>query len=280
MCTQIEIIDQAIEFMESHLRSRVTIAQIAEQSGYSLFYFIRTFNKVVQQTPYDYLVTRRVSEALKMITETDRRITDIALDFCFETPESFSRAFKRMFGILPSLCRKESVPEDVFPVPPRTLQDLQFINRSDFALPELMEFEEMTLIGLSSIIDAQDCEKGIDQTEQLRMQLAGYLKERKTKIVSVWSYNDHWKQDFLFKGIATEKGIEAFPPLIIQRIPSGKYARIFYRANDQQAALHYLLYTWLPQNSCKQKYRFMIEEESENTNSEMERAIRIPVLMI
>jgi len=101
------------------------------------------------------------------------------------------------------------------------------------------------------------------------LKLAGYLKERKTKMISVWSYGGHWKQDFLFKGIATEKGIEAFPPLIIQRIPSGRYARIFCRDSDRQSALNYLLYTWLPKMDCKIRYRFFVEETREGTVSEM-----------
>lgn len=281
MCIQIEIIYQAIEFMESQLRSHIMLAQIAERCGYSLFYFIRTFNKVVHQTPYDYLITRRLSEALKMLCETDRRITDIALDFCFETPESFSRAFKRLFGILPSLCRKEEIPESVFPVPPKTLQDLQFINRNDFILPEWVEFEEMSLVGLSTEFTGWDQVKEIQQDGRLRTRLAGNSGGRKTEFFTVRSYTDNqWQHGYLFKGIETEKEMEIVPPITIQRIPSGLYARIFCRETDQQAALNYLLYTWMPRMGCKLKHRFLVEEARENDRSRVNRSIKIPVLMI
>ncbi len=281
MRTQIEIIYQAIEFMESQLQSHVTIAQIAEYSGYSLFYFIRTFNKIAHQTPYDYLIARRLSEALKELVKTNYRVTDIALDYCFENPESFSRAFKRLFGVLPSFYRKGKLPEFVFPFQLKTMPDLQFIDRGDFAPPELVEFNEMTLVGLSTEFDSQGQEKMRSQGIRLRKQLDNNIKERNKRIVSVRSFNDkYWKQGYLFKGIEKEKGIEMIPPFTLQRIPPGQYAIIFCRANDQPAALHYLLYTWLPKIGCKMKYRFIIEEGSKNTNSEMGRIIRIPVMMI
>lgn len=282
MHTQIEIIHQAIEFIESQLQSRVTIAQIAEHSGYSLFYFIRTFNKITHQTPYDYLITRRLGEALKMLGETDRRITDIALDFCFETPESFSRAFKRLFGVLPSLCRKESLPESVFPVFPKTLQDLQFINRSDFVFPAVIECEGKMVCGLPAEFNVDDPVGYSDHKKQLRTQMAAYLKEgKKAGIITVRSYSDsRWQHGYPFSGFAVERGEEIIPPLTAQRIPSGQYARIFCRESDRRAALRYLLYTWLPKTNYKLRHRFTVEEIYAGADLEMKRALRIPILKV
>lgn len=278
MHTQIEIIHQAIEFIESQLQSRVTIAQIAEHAGYSLFYFIRTFNKITHQTPYDYLITRRLGEALKMLGETDRRITDIALDFCFETPESFSRAFKRLFGVLPSLCRKESLPESVFPVSPKTLQDLQFINRSGFISPAVIECEGKIICGLPTEFDVDDAVGYLEHEKQLRTRMASYLK---AGIITVRSYSDsRWQHGYPFSGFAVEKGEGIIPPLTVQRIPSGQYARILCREADRRAALRYLLYTWLPKTDYKLRHRFMVEETYASADSEMKRALRIPILKI
>ena len=278
MCTQIEVIYRAIEFIESHLQSQVTVAQIADYSGYSLFYFIRTFNKVAHQTPYDYLITRRLSEALKMLCETDRRITDIALDFCFETPESFSRAFKRLFGILPSLCRKGKLPESVLPVPPKTLQDLQFINRRDFIPPEIIECEEREVCGLSAEFDVDDLEDYQHQEERLQKQVVAYLKGRKERFITVRSYSgNRWRHGYVFRGFEMEKEEKIIPPLTLQRIPSGQYAEIRCQDSDRRSALRYLLYTWLPKLDCKLKHRFAVVEICESIDSELNRSVRIPV---
>jgi AraC-like DNA-binding protein len=215
MHTQIEIIHQAIEFIESQLQSRGTIAQIAEHAGYSLFYFIRTFNKITHQTPYDYLITRRLGEALKMLGETDRRITDIALDFCFETPESFSRAFKRLFGVLPSLCRKESLPESVFPVSPKTLQDLQFINRSGFISPAVIECEGKIICGLPAEFDVDDAVGYLEHEKQLRTRMASYLK---AGIITVRSYSDsRCSMAIRSAALRWRRERESSPPLTVQR---------------------------------------------------------------
>ncbi len=59
----VESMFRAVQYIEAHLQSETDIAQIAEAVGYSLFYFIRTFDQVVQHTPYDYLMRRRLTEA-------------------------------------------------------------------------------------------------------------------------------------------------------------------------------------------------------------------------
>ncbi len=278
MCTQIEVIHRAIEFIESHLQSHITVAQIADHSGYSIFYFIRTFNKVAHQTPYDYLITRRLSEALKVLCETDRRITDIAMDYCFETPESFSRAFKRLFGVLPSLCRSRKLPVSVFPIPQKSLQDLLFINCSGFIPPEIVECKEKIACGLSSEFDIDDPSGHLNQKERAQKQVAAYLKGRKAKILTVRSYSDkRWQNGYLFKGFEVEKEENILPPLTVQQIPVGQYARIFCKDSDRQAAMCYLLYTWIPQMDCKLKYRFLIEEICEGAGPELDRSVRIPI---
>jgi len=278
MCTQIEVIYRAIEFIESHLQSQITVAQIADYSGYSLFYFIRTFNKVTHQTPYDYLITRRLSEAMRELLETDRRITDIAMDFCFDTPESFSRAFKRLFGVLPSLCRKGKLPESVLPVPPKTLQDLQFINRRDFIPPEIIECEEREVCGLSAEFDVDDLEDYQHQEERLQKQVVAYLKGRKERFITVRSYSgNRWRHGYVYRGFEMEKEEKIIPPLTLQRIPSGQYAEIRCRDSDRQAALRYLLYTWLLRMDYKLKYRFVVVEICESVDSELNRSVRIPV---
>ncbi|MBP5659858.1 MAG: effector binding domain-containing protein, partial [Lachnospiraceae bacterium] len=51
---------------------------------------------------------RRLSLAAREIVETDAKITDIALKYGYETPESFTKAFTRFHGIAPKLAREEA----------------------------------------------------------------------------------------------------------------------------------------------------------------------------
>jgi len=59
MDPQTERILAALGYIEQHLCEPIMVSDIARAAGYSLFHFIRTFNKIVRHTPYDYLMRRR-----------------------------------------------------------------------------------------------------------------------------------------------------------------------------------------------------------------------------
>jgi AraC-like DNA-binding protein len=48
MYDQVDAIYRAIQYLETHLESDITVSQIAEEVGYSLFHFMRTFNRMVK----------------------------------------------------------------------------------------------------------------------------------------------------------------------------------------------------------------------------------------
>jgi AraC family transcriptional regulator len=105
--SQIASICWAIDFVEAHLKEEITVADMADSAGYSLYHFCRTFNGLVHHTPYDYLMRRRLSESARELIRTDKRIIDIAFDYRFNSPETYSRAFKRMFGLQPSQWKEQ-----------------------------------------------------------------------------------------------------------------------------------------------------------------------------
>ncbi|MCY1548309.1 HTH-type transcriptional activator RhaS [compost metagenome] len=50
-----------------------------------------------------------MQKAYKMLQESDASIADIALDTGFKTPQHFSTAFKKKYGITPGKVRTEPV---------------------------------------------------------------------------------------------------------------------------------------------------------------------------
>ena len=97
--TQVLPVYRAIQFIEKNLKADIAVADMAEAASFSLYHFCRVFSQVVQHSPYDYLMRRRLSEAARELVETDKKITDIGFDHQFNSPETFSRAFKRMFDM-------------------------------------------------------------------------------------------------------------------------------------------------------------------------------------
>ena len=85
------VICRALEFVEENLKDEISVGDMASAVGYSLYHFCRTFNEATHQTPYSYLMRRRLTEAARVLLSTDDKIIDVALDYQFGNPETFSR---------------------------------------------------------------------------------------------------------------------------------------------------------------------------------------------
>jgi len=104
----IESLQKAIQYIEEHLLENVTIEQISAQAHISPFHFQRTFTLLTDVTVFEYIRRRRLTLAAHELLQSDHRIIDLAHKYGYDTPESFSKAFRRQHGIAPSEARKSS----------------------------------------------------------------------------------------------------------------------------------------------------------------------------
>ncbi|MEC0178263.1 AraC family transcriptional regulator [Paenibacillus favisporus] len=102
----VESLQRAIDYMEDHLSEDITIEEIAKQAHSSPFHFQRTFALLTDITIGDYLRRRRLSLAAKELTGTDTKIIDLACKYGYDTPEAFSKAFRKQHGVTPTEARK------------------------------------------------------------------------------------------------------------------------------------------------------------------------------
>src|SRR3984885_50510 len=100
-------IQRAIDYIEEHLKDELPTESIADVAHFSMWHFQRVFGAIVGDSVKEYVRKRRLASALVELTSTDRRILDIAIDHQFESQESFTRAFKLLYGKTPGECRKE-----------------------------------------------------------------------------------------------------------------------------------------------------------------------------
>jgi AraC-like DNA-binding protein len=98
---------RAVDFVEERMGEDVGAQDMAAAACYSPFYFSRLFVQATGHAPYDYLMRRRVAAAAEEVVSGSRSLIDIALDRGFEVPDTFARAFRRCFGIVPSEARRE-----------------------------------------------------------------------------------------------------------------------------------------------------------------------------
>ena len=110
----IAAMQQAISYMEEHLLEEINYEDVAKQIHISCYEFHRAFSFLTGMTANGYLRSRRLSLAAREIVETDTKITDIALKYGYDTPESFTKAFTRFHGIAPKFAREGSAKLRLF----------------------------------------------------------------------------------------------------------------------------------------------------------------------
>lgn len=96
-----DMIDAALTFMEKNYQHDIKLKDIAEASGYSEYYFLRTFKHVMRMTPYEYLVRKRLSQVKILLLSTDKTIEEIALLCGFKSDVSLYKTFKNTYSITP-----------------------------------------------------------------------------------------------------------------------------------------------------------------------------------
>ena len=104
----------AIDYMETHLQEDISAQDVAAQVYLSPFFLQRGFSLMTGCGLGEYLRSRRLYQAALDLRDTDDRIIDIALRHCYETPESFTKAFSRFHGATPSQVRAGRGPIKAF----------------------------------------------------------------------------------------------------------------------------------------------------------------------
>lgn len=102
----VESIHRAIQYIEAHLREDLSICTVAQQAALSPYYFQKGFTMLCGMTVGEYIRQRRLSAAGLEVLMTDRKIIDIALEFGYDAPDSFTKAFARFHGVTPAALRK------------------------------------------------------------------------------------------------------------------------------------------------------------------------------
>jgi AraC family transcriptional regulator, exoenzyme S synthesis regulatory protein ExsA len=90
-------------YMKQHFTFNVELKRFAYLTGRSVATFKRDFEKVFHTSPSRWLLQKRLEEAHYQIKEKGRRPSDVYLEVGFEDLSHFSFAFKKTYGIAPSL---------------------------------------------------------------------------------------------------------------------------------------------------------------------------------
>jgi AraC family transcriptional regulator len=103
-------IARVLAYIGEHLTEELSVERLSDVAGFSKFHFHRQFTAFTGVSVARAISLMRLKHAsMQLAFDDGHSITDVAFDAGFETPESFSRAFKKLQGQSPSEFR--SAPE-------------------------------------------------------------------------------------------------------------------------------------------------------------------------
>ncbi len=98
---------KVLRHIDTHLADELTAAHLSEVAALSKYHFHRQFSALLGIGVYRYIQLRRMKRAaFQLAFRLEQPITDIALANGYDSPEAFSRAFKRCLGQTPSGFRR------------------------------------------------------------------------------------------------------------------------------------------------------------------------------
>lgn len=133
---QAGIIRDLLVWLESHLDQPLSLDNVALKAGYSKWHLQRMFKEVTSHAIGAYIRARRLSKAAVALRLTSRPILDIALQYRFDSQQTFTRAFKKQFNQTPAWYRRSSEWNSFGIRPPIRLDDHHMPEALFVTLPE------------------------------------------------------------------------------------------------------------------------------------------------
>ena len=129
----------AIDYMEAHLTDDIGVRDVAESVFVSPFFLQRGFSLMTGCGIGEYLRNRRLYCAALDI-KSGEKVIDTAFKYCYDTPESFTKAFSRFHGANPSRIRSGSAPIRSF-LPMKIKISIQGGDHMDYRITPMFPFK-------------------------------------------------------------------------------------------------------------------------------------------
>ncbi len=95
----------SIAYIEENLDGRISIDDLAKVASCSKFHFQRVFFSCFDITVSDYIRKRKFTLAAVDLVSTQMSVMEIASKYGYDSPNAFTRAFRRVHGENPSVVR-------------------------------------------------------------------------------------------------------------------------------------------------------------------------------
>ena len=106
------LIRSAADYIRAHSAAPLSIDDITQQTNMSKSSLMRQFRIYMGTTPYNYLLSCRITEAKELLSLTDLSVAEIAERVGFGDESSFSSRFSAMTGSSPLQYRRSTIRQN------------------------------------------------------------------------------------------------------------------------------------------------------------------------
>ena len=99
-------VERVNDHIDAHVRETIRMRSLASVTKLSTSYFFHAFRTTFGESPYRYVVQRRIELAKGMMMAGDTTLADIALECGFADQPHMTRLFRQFVGVPPAAWRR------------------------------------------------------------------------------------------------------------------------------------------------------------------------------
>lgn len=261
-------LNASVNFIEHKLKSRFEMEDVADFAGFSLYHFMRVFQSFTGYTLKGYIRERRLSEAAKELLHSPKKVQELAIEFGFDSSETFIRAFKKEFQTTPAKFRRKN---QLIKYTPRLKVQICRITKGEMKMDYMIkDIVDIRVIGIKRLIVTRESKQQIaalwdeflshrNKNENLRKtQTVGICFPEPKYLEQQPEPDDTW---YYMAAVIVEEDVEIPEGLIEHTIPASKYAIFTHKGSFEK--LHetykFISVDWIQQVD----YEFYLHEEIE-----------------
>ena len=94
--------------MDREYAQPLDVDKLARDAGMSAGHLSREFRQAYGESPYSYLMTRRIERAMSLLRRGDLSVTDVCFTVGCSSLGTFSTRFTELVGVSPSVYRRQA----------------------------------------------------------------------------------------------------------------------------------------------------------------------------
>ncbi len=102
-----ERINKVLNYIQDNIEKSFQLKELSKIGNFSPFHFHRIISSFIGEPLNAYIKRKKLEKAAQLLRFSEQTITNISFGIGYESPSSFSSAFKKKFGISPSSYKKK-----------------------------------------------------------------------------------------------------------------------------------------------------------------------------